>query len=120
MDIQIKNTKYEPTEEVNAQVTKQVASLERFMKDASGARAYIELERAVGSKKNGDVWRAELNVDLNGARYRAESTKAKIDHAVTTVVRDVGRELVRANKKDHDLFRKGGARIKSFFRGFQK
>ena len=121
MDIQFKATKYEPTAEVINDATKKVRALERFLgNDHIEAKAFVELERAVGGKKNGDVWRAEFNIDLKGARYRAESTKAKLDHAVTTVVRDVGRELARARKKDHYLVRKGGAVVKSFLRGFKQ
>lgn len=121
MDIQIKGTKYEPTPEVIRHTTKQVSRLQKFFRHASGeVRAYMELERAVGSMQKGDVWRAELNVDVGGERYRAESTKVKLDHAVTTVVHDVERELARAKKKDHDFVRKGGAAVKSFLRGFRK
>lgn len=121
MDIQIKGTKYEPTPEVIRHATKQMSGLKKFFRHESGeVRAYLELERAVGSMQKGDVWRAELNVDVGGERYRAESTKVKLDHAITTAVHDVSRELARAKKKDHDFVRKGGAAVKSFLRGFKK
>lgn len=119
MDIQFKSTKYEPTPEVIEQATKKIQALERFIggKETT-ARALVELERAVGGKRQGDVWRAELNIDHEGKRFRAESTKAKLDHAVTTVVRDLARELGRARKQNHDMFRKGGSAVKDFLRGF--
>lgn len=120
MDIQIKGTKYEPAPEVITHTTKQIKSFEKFFKNNEPVRVYMELEHAVRGQKQGDVWRAELNVDHNGVRYRAESTKAKIDHAITTVVRDVGRELARARKRDHVLLRQGGAVVKSVLRGFQQ
>jgi ribosome-associated translation inhibitor RaiA len=119
MDIKFKGTKYEPTPEIIDQVNVKVGALDRFLGGAeTSAKAVIELERAVGGKRQGDVWRAELTIDHDGKTVRAESTKAKLDHAITTVVRDVARELGRANKHDHDLFRKGGAAVKSFLRGF--
>lgn len=121
MDIQFKGTRYEPTPEIIEQATRQIAPLARFLgKDFTVAKAYVELERAVGGKNNGDIWRAELNIDHEGRRYRAESTKAKLDHAVTTVARDVAQELRRARSKDQDLFRKGSSAVKGFLRGFRK
>jgi ribosome-associated translation inhibitor RaiA len=79
----------------------------------------VHLERAVGSKKQGDVWRAEVTIDHEGSRFQAESTKAKLDHAVTTAIRDLKEKLRRVHKKEEDFFRKGGAVVKSFLRGFR-
>lgn len=121
MDIQFKNTRYEPAPEFVAQVTKKILALARFIDESqSPAHAFIELEQAVGGKQQGDIWRAELMITHNGARFRAESTKAKLDHAVTTVARDVERELKRAKDKGQTLFKKGGASVKAFLRGFRK
>jgi hypothetical protein len=96
-----------------------VGALTRFL-DESRAEAYaaVELECAVGGKKNGDIWRAELQVTHEAANYRAESTKAKLDHALTTVVRDVAREMGRAHKKTQASARKRNGAIKSLLRGF--
>ena len=121
MDIQFKNTRYEPTPEFVAQVTKKIEALARFVDEStSTAHATIELEQAIGGKQQGDIWRAELMIVQEGVRFRAESTKAKLDHAVTTVVRDVGQELRRAKGKGQTLFKKGGAQVKAFLRGFGK
>ncbi len=117
MDIQFKSTKYEPTPEIIKQVEKQIGALDRFIGEGT-AKAVVELERAVGGMNKGDIWRAELTVEHDGKRYRVESTKAKLDHAVTTVARDMARELGRVKKKGNDLVRKGGASIKGFLRGF--
>lgn len=119
MDIQFKGTRYDPTPQVINDATKKIQALARFIDESqSSAHAFLELEQAVGSKQQGDIWRAELMIAHAGNQFRAESTKAKLDHAVTTIVRDMGRELRRAKKKEQILVRKGGATIKSFLRGF--
>ncbi len=121
MQIKIKGTKYEPTEEIKAQVDEKVGALARFI-DERSAQAYasVELELAVGGKKSGDIWRAELTIIHEAETYRAESTKAKLDHAITTVVRDVARELSRGKKRKERLDRKRGGVLKSLLRGFGK
>lgn len=119
MQIRLKGTKYEPTEEMKADVEGKVGALARFI-DETRAEAYasVELERAVGGMKNGDVWRAELQITHEAQTYRAESTKAKLDHALTTVVRDVARELSRAKQKLERMSRKRNSMMKSLLRGF--
>jgi len=104
---------------MEAQVQEKVSGLARFI-DETKAEAYasVELERAVGGMKNGDIWRAELHITHESGEFRAESTKAKIDHAFTTVVRDVARELGRAHKKAQATARKRNGAIKSLLRGF--
>ncbi len=118
MDIQYKGTKYEPTEDIIAQAEKQIQGLEKFAEE--GARAELELEQAVGGKNKGDIWRAELNIITPTARFRAESLKAKLPHALTTVVRDVARELRRAKGKNQNLLRKGQSAVKDLLQGFSR
>lgn len=121
MNIHFKGTKYEPTAEVIAHANSKIEPLAKFInEDNSEALAFIELDRAVGNQNQGDVWRAELTITHEGNRFRAESTKTKLDHAITTVARDVGRELRRAKGKDQTLFKKGGSAIKGLLRGFRK
>jgi len=119
MQIRLKGTKYEPTPEITKQVEEKVGALARFIDEsASQAYAAVELELAVGGKKNGDIWRAELHITHESGEFRAESTKAKLDHALTTVVRDVAHELSRTHKKAQDASRKRSSVMKSLLRGF--
>jgi ribosome-associated translation inhibitor RaiA len=119
MELRVKGTRYEPTPEILSQAEKQIQPLGRFLgKDYTEALASLELSQEVGGQQKGDIWRAELTVDHEGRRYRAESLKAKLSHAITTVARDVGRELRRAKGKDEALFKRGTAAVKDFVRGF--
>ncbi|MGB4076604.1 MAG: HPF/RaiA family ribosome-associated protein [Minisyncoccia bacterium] len=119
MNLTFKFTKYEPTAEILAQARKQIGALDKFVSGKAG-KAELELERAVGKPHKGDIWRAELMVRMNGKVYRAESTKAKLSHALTTVARDVGQELRRAKGKDSDISKKGGSKVKNMMRGLGK
>lgn len=119
MNITFKHTRCEPDTKLVEDTRKKLEALGRFLgKNADTAIASIELEQAVGKQKQGDIWRAEIHVDHEGVQYRAESTKTKLDHAVTTVLRDIAGEFRRARRKDHHLFKKGGAAVKNFMRGF--
>ncbi len=121
MELRVKGTRYEPTPEILLQVEKQMQPLGRFLgKDYTEALASLELSQEVGGQQKGDIWRAELTIDHEGKQFRAVSTKAKLAHAITTVARDVGRELRRAKEKDQTLFKRGTAAVKGFVRGFSQ
>lgn len=121
MNIRIKGTRYEPTEELIMQVNEKVGGIARFVDESrSEAIASVELEKAVGGKNKGDIWRAELMIEHESGEFRAESTKTELDHALTTVIRDVARELSRAHAKRQKVARKGSAVVKSFLQGFGK
>lgn len=119
MDINFKGTRYEPTPEILAQADRQLKAVAKFMDESrSKAVASVELGEAVGNQRKGDIWRAEITIDHEGAQYRAESTKAKLDHALTTAVRDISGEVRRAHKKSLAAKRKGGSFVKSFLQGW--
>ena len=116
MNLQIKGTKYRPTPDIVAQAERQAAPLAKLVSDTGTAKAALELERAVGGQKKGDIWRAELTVTVGKKRFRAESLKAKLDPAVTTVMRDVAQELRRAKAKAAASVKKGGVKGKASLR----
>ena len=97
MELRIKGKRYEPEEKLVSALETKLAKLDKFFKGE--ARAQVLLERAVGGKQKGDIWRAELIVSEGKKRFMAESTKTKLENAVTTVLRDVADELARAHKK---------------------
>ncbi len=118
MDISWKHTRCEPEPKLIQETAGKLRKLERFLPNHEAALASIELERAVGGQQKGDIWRAEITVRHHGEQYRAESTKAKLDHAVTTVLRDIAGEMRRAGKKRKDEPKEAGAGFKALLRGF--
>jgi len=121
MNITYKGTRYEPTPEILAQTERQLTAVAKFFgEDSAAAVAHVELEQAVGNQNKGDIWRAEVTINHGNDQFRAESTKAKLDHAITTATRDIGREVRRSREKNQDLFRKGHSRVKQFLQGFGK
>ncbi|HYD93628.1 MAG TPA: HPF/RaiA family ribosome-associated protein [Candidatus Paceibacterota bacterium] len=117
MNLTIKGTRYEPTPDIIEQANRQIERIAKMLPDT--ALAHLDLELAVGNQNAGDIWRAVLTVTSDGT-YRAESTKAKLDHAVTTVMRDVAREVSRAKGKGKSLLHRSGNAFKNLLRGFDR
>ena len=120
MDIQYKRTNYDPTADILELVRKRLLTIgEKYLgakKDL--ARAYVELGKAVGAQQTGDIWRAEINLDSEGQRFRSEAVRSKIGDAVNVAARELARELRIAKRKEAYSAKKRGAAIKSLLRGF--
>lgn len=119
MDIRYKGTDYELTPDIERTTTQKIESLRKFMRGKdSAASAYVELGKAVGGQQTGAIWRAEINLDLAGTRFRSESLRETLETALDEAVAEMGRELRRAKRETLHAKRKGGAALKSMLRGF--
>jgi ribosome-associated translation inhibitor RaiA len=64
------------------------------------------------------VWRAEVNLDSLGKRYNAKSVGETLQNAIDKMTHDLEAELRKSKTKEQNMFRRGGAAVKSFMRGF--
>ncbi|MCI0597660.1 ribosome-associated translation inhibitor RaiA [Candidatus Parcubacteria bacterium] len=119
MNIQFKETGFDVLPELRELATQKIEGLAKYFRGREEvAYAKVELGRAVGGQQTGRIWRAEINLDVKGATYRAESLHDTLENAVDEAVNELSRELRATKKKDENLFRKGGRMAKEFLRGF--
>ena len=117
MLLQFKNSRDEISEELEERIERQLTRLSRYTgKNDAAAQAFFEIEREVGSKQTGDVWRASVNVDAEGNRYHASELADSPTKASDLVLKELRREMRRAKSKERTLVRKGNAMWKSFSR----
>ena len=114
MDIRIKTSDYEMTDEIASYLDTKLADIGRLLGET--ARCEVELGRAVGHSQQGRVWKAEFVVHHEGERFRAiaheESVQAAID-----IVKDEMLQQLRKNKgRTTTLARRMGARLKRMAR----
>lgn len=119
MRIHFKGTNYELSPQMTRFAEKKIKTLKKHAGNQdSVAQAFINLTK-LGTQNTGKVWRAELNLDINGKRYNATETADTLESAIEAVASEVGRELESTRKRERDLVRRGGSVIKSLMRGFQ-
>lgn len=81
------------------------------------AQVYVELGKVSEAHQNGNYWRSQINMDVKGQRYHADATAEHIQGAIEKSVKELEAEVRKSKEKKMDLFRKGGAAIKSFMKG---
>lgn len=119
MEIQFKGTHFEIPEALTTRITDKLTKIETLLKDkADEAFVYVELGRETEAHKNGVVWRAEFNVDVEGTRTRAESTRDTIEEACDDALRTLAQEITKQHAREGSLMKRGGSAIKDIMRGF--
>ena len=123
MQIQIKATNFELTQEIKDYIVEKVGSLEKFIHNAgSSVRAWVEVGMTTKHHQSGDIYRAEIQIRLPRVEkgIRTESEKETLYAAIDDAREEMKRELSRLKDKEADLVKKGGRLFKkliSFWRG---
>lgn len=108
--------------EVEAYIDEKMSDVEKFVaaNDPESVRVDFEVEKTTAHHQNGDVFRAEANLFVDGAQFRAESTEEEIHAAIDKVKDELSRQIKDRNNKDRTKERHGGAILKNLLRGFRK
>lgn len=117
--INIKLTNMELNNSINDRVNEKLEQLEKFMslKENETPIADIELEKEFGQHhKNGQIYRAEINLQYRGKVFRTESTHENILNSVDEAIDEMIRRVRKSRERKIDLFRRGAKQIKKFLR----
>lgn len=122
LNITIKTTNFTLDDRTTAYVREKMDAVERFLGQApeNTTRADIELGRTTRHHKSGsDVFRAEINLHLDGAYLRAVSEGESITAALDEMKDEIIREITSYRSKRRTLLRRGEIVVKQFIRGIE-
>ena len=105
--IDIKATKLELSEEIKVYVQKKMNMLERYLGRIQVLNCHVEVGLSVGGQKSGEIYRAEVNLDLPGELLRVERTATDIFKAVDKVKEHLIDKIIKYKEKKIDRKRKG-------------
>ncbi len=118
-NINISARNIELTEAVNDYARKKVLMVEKYIdadKDA-GIFAQVELGKEVRNQMSGDIFIAEINLDIAGEVLNAKTEKGDLYAAIDEMKDEITRLIRRNKNKRRDLFRKGALKMKEMVRG---
>jgi ribosomal subunit interface protein len=117
------------TEEIEKEITslvtdiaqRKLTALKKYLgKTDAITQVYVELGKVSEAHQNGNVWRAQINLDFKGKRYHSDRTGERIQIAIDAAIRDLEVELRKAKFRKQSMLRSGESKLKSFIRGFGK
>jgi ribosomal subunit interface protein len=108
MQINIKSSKIELTDKLKIYIQKKMDMLDKYLGSFKAINCRVEVGLAIGSQKSGDIYRAEVNLDLPGELLRVEKTEKTIEKAVDKVKDHL--EIMIKKYRDKRIEKKKGKR----------
>lgn len=119
MQIKIRCTDFELTPAIREYIEKKLPHLEKFLGN-NNALCEVEIGKATGHHRSGDVFRAEINLNEPGGKQFFAVVERDDLYAAIDLVRDeIEREIISSKKKRDTLWKRGAQKIKKMARGFR-
>lgn len=122
MATNIKATNMEMTEAIRKYLQKKLEKLNKFTrgKDDDAVQMDVEIGKSTMRHKTGDIFKAEINLSINGERFRALSETADLYASIDEVEDEMMNILRKSKTKKMNLFRRGGQKIKDILRRWRR
>jgi putative sigma-54 modulation protein len=117
MSTNIKATNMELTGAISDYVNKRIASLDKFTGDSGATSCYVEVGKTTNHHKQGDVYRAEFNLNIKGEKYFAEAETSDLYGAIDNAREDLYRQITSKKDKRQTLFKRGASSVKKMMKG---
>ena len=85
MNIRIRGTKIKLTPEIKNFIQEKMARLEKYLGDTQILNCDVEVGMAVGGQNSGQIYRAEVNLEVPGELLRVEKTEKELFKAIDKV-----------------------------------
>jgi len=117
MKINFKATNLELTSETLDYCREKLDGLDKLLAVDESVFLEVELGKTTRHHKQGEVFRAEMNLRTAGRRFRSEAVAEDLYTAIDEVKDELSSEVKRYRKKRGTLIRRGGRLVKDFIRG---
>jgi putative sigma-54 modulation protein len=116
--INIKATNIDLTENIKDHVNQKISMITKFMKLKPEQKAIFDIEigKTTNAQNQGNIMRAEINLEISGSFNRTESTQDNLFQAIDDATNEMIRKVRKSKEKKFDLIRKGASKFKNFFR----
>lgn len=123
MKINVKATNFSLTPSLSQYLDHKLSKLKKYLDESLGEVILdVEIGKTTEHHKHGDVFKAEINLDLlgNGLK-RAEVFDQDVYTAIVSVRDDIVRQIKETKNKETTIFRKGARKMKEMMRlGWRK
>ena len=118
MKIIIKATNIKLSPSINQYIEEKIGGLDKFLKkyDPNLIEARVEVGKTTRGQRQGDIFRAEVNLSIGGHLMRVEQTEESLIAAIDLVKDELKREIRRHKNKQETKFIRGARSWKKFWR----
>lgn len=101
MKIIIKGTNTKLSESINSYIEEKIGGLEKFLKriDPELIEARVDVGKTTRGQRQGDIFKAEVNLSVGGQLIRAEETEESLMAAIDLVKDELARKIKKSKDK---------------------
>lgn len=117
MNTNIKATNIELTSAISDYVNKRLSAMEKFIKPEEEMTAYVEVGKTTNHHKQGEVFRAEFNIEISGDKFYTFSEKEDLYTAIDDAKDEIARQIKTNKDRRQTLFKRGAVSVKKMLKG---
>ncbi len=102
MEVNIKATEISLTPDIKTYVQQKMDMLEKYLGDTQVIHCDVEVGKAVGKRHSGNIYRAEVNLELPGELLRVEKTEKDLWKAIDKVKDHMARSVKKYKEKKRE------------------
>lgn len=119
MNINIKATNMDLTDAIKDYVNKRVSSLNKFS-GRSEITGYVEVGKTTNHHKQGDVFKAEFDLNINSKKFFAMSEAGDLYAAIDEAKEQIANNVTNDKDRRQTLFKRGASSVKKMLKGISK
>lgn len=120
MTTNIKATNIELTSAISNYVNKKIESINKLVNDFKEVSVYVEVGKTTNHHKQGDYFKAEFDVVIDGEKFFTVSEESDLYKAIDRAKDDLVRRVKNSKKKKTTLFKRGAMSVKKMIKGMSK
>lgn len=118
---EIKVTGLELTPAIKDYIEAKILQLDKLVdSSAGGVLAQVEVGKTTEHHRRGEVFKAEINLQMNGKLLTAKIITEDLYASLDKVKDELARQITSVRNKEKTLFRHGARRFKNLLRGWGK
>jgi putative sigma-54 modulation protein len=102
MEVNIKATEISLTPDIKTYVQQKMDMLEKYLGDTQVIHCDVEVGRAISKQNSGNIYRAEVNLELPGELLRVEKTEKDLWKAIDKVKDHMARSVKKYKEKKRE------------------
>ena len=120
MTINIKATNMELTLPISDYVNKKIESISKFVGMYEEMIAYVEVGKTTNHHKQGDHFKAEFTVTIDGEKFFSLSEKSDLYKAIDDAKDDLKSRINNSKNRKTTLFKRGAMSVKKMIKGISE
>lgn len=120
MTTNIKGTNIELTKAIIDYVNKKLNSIKKVIASGYEVDAHIEVGKTTNHHKQGDYFKAEFDMKIDGEKFFTTSEKSDLYKAIDEAKDQIVDKIVKSKKRKNTLFKRGAISVKKMVKGVSK